>query len=204
MRSPNSQDGDMNQNKTGFVQNLKRKTKVRIKVRDAGDATEYEAAARRSGGEVLEISGSTYCDTKECIKQILKRALTGNRAPPEDVEKAVKHVIDYLLTSIKLLHSDDVSASLWISVGVEAELKISAGLYYLNGGEVEDEEEYVGWMAKISAAFSGCDGAAVDGFHEFRKELTLGKYLDDTAVKRLSNELMDLAKMACNVSPAKA
>jgi hypothetical protein len=190
----------MNQNKTGFVPNLKRKTKVRIKVRDAGDAAEYEVV--RSGGEVLEISGSTCCDTKECIKQILKRALTGNRDPPEDVEKAVKHVIDYLFTSIKLLHSDDVSASLWISVGVEAELKISASLYYLDGGEVEDEEEYVGWMAKISAAFSGCDGAAVDGFHEFRKELTLGKYLDDAAVKRLAKELMNLAKLAYNVSPA--
>lgn len=182
--------------------NPKPKTVLRIRVRDADEVMEYDAVARRSGGDVLKISGSTYCETRGCITQILKRALTGRRDPPEDIEKAVKHVVDYLLTSINLHHSDEVSASLWLSVGLEADLKISASLYYLDGGEVEDEEEYVGWMAEVKTAFSGCDGAAaVDGFHVFKKELALGRHLDESVVKRLIKELMGLAKMAYNISP---
>ncbi|MFZ8841815.1 MAG: hypothetical protein ACO2PM_23410 [Pyrobaculum sp.] len=195
----------MSTDKTEPAPNLKRKmkTKVRIKVRDAGEEIEYEAVAKRSDGEVLEISGSTYCFTVECVKQIIKRALTGRRDLPEDVEKAVKHVINHLLVSIKLFGADDVSSSLWLDVGLEAELGISAGLYYLDGGEVEDEEEYIGWVAEIRAKFSGCDGAAaVDGFHEFKKELMLGGHLDDAAVKRLTKELMGLVKLAYNVSKA--
>ena len=179
-----------------------RKIVLRLKIRDAGEMMDYETAVRRSDGEVLEISGSTYCDTKECIKQILKRALTSRRVPPPAVEKAVKHLVDYLLTSVKSLHSDDVSATIWVGIGVEDDLGLFARLYYLDASEVEDEEEYVGWAAEIKAMFSGCDGvAAVDGFHQFKKELTLGRYLDEDAVKRLTEELMRLARLAYNVSP---
>jgi hypothetical protein len=178
---------------------MKRKTILRIKVRDTGEMIEYEAIAKRSSGEVLKISGSTCCETKSCVTQILKRALSGKRDTPEYIEKAVTHVVDYLLTSIKSFRSDNVSARLWLNVDIEAELRISASLYYLDGGEVEDEEEYIGWVAEMSAAFSGCDGAAIDGFHEFKKELALGRRLDETVTKRLTEELISLAKLAYNI-----
>lgn len=180
-----------------------RKIVLRLKIRDAGEMTDYDAVVKMGDGETLEISGSTYCDTKECIKQILKRALTSRKELPSAVESAVKHVIAYLLTSIKSFNAGKASASLSLNVGVEADLGLFAGLYYVDGGEDEDEEEYVGWYAEIETAFSGYDGAAaVDGFHQFKKELTLGKHLNDDAVKRLTEELMKLAKLAYNLSPA--
>jgi hypothetical protein len=49
----------MSTNKTEPTPNLKRKTKVKIKVRDAGEVMDYEAVVRRSNGEVIEINGST-------------------------------------------------------------------------------------------------------------------------------------------------
>ena len=178
------------------------KSAIRLKIRDAGEMTEYEAVVKRSGGETLKISGSTYCDTKECITQILKRALTGKRDLPPTAEKAVEHLINYLLTSIKQLHSGKASATIWVGIGAEDDLGLSVSLYRLDAGEAEDEEEYVGWVAEITAMFSGYDGAAaVDGFHQFKKELTLGRHLGDDAVKRLTEELMKVAKMAYNVSP---
>jgi len=183
-------------------QTPKEKRKIKLRVRDAGEMMEYEAVVKRSDGETLEISGSTYCDTRECIKQILKRALTGQRDPPPDVEKAVGHLIDYLLASVKSLYAVKASASLSLGVDVDAELGIFAVLHYIDGGEDEDEEEYVGWYAEIETSFLGYDGAAaVDGFHQFKKELTLGRYLDEDAVKRLTEELMRLARLAYNVSP---
>ena len=39
-------------------------------------------------------------------------------------------------------------------------------------------------------------------FHEFKKELKLSKYLDDSAVRRLIKELKDMAKLAYNISSA--
>jgi len=181
---------------------MKRKNVLRIKVRDAGEVMDYEAVARRSNGETLKIRGFTYCETKECITQILKRALTGRRDPPEDVEKAVAHVVGYLYTSIKSLGAGHVSAGLALSVGVDTELALGLTVYRLDGGEEDDEEGYVGWYAEVRTAFSGYDGAAaVDGFHEFKKELKLGEYLDDSAVRRLIKELKDMAKLAYNISP---
>jgi hypothetical protein len=183
----------------------KKKATVRLKVRDAGDGVEYEAVVKRGGGEKIEISGSTYCDTKECIKQIVKRALTGQKELPDSIEKAAKHLIDYVITTIKTFHVDDASASLVKGVGpiyIEAEVGMLIRLYYLDGGEDEDEEEYVGWYAVVKTWFSGCDGvAAVDGYHQFKKEVTLGRHLDDDAVKRLTDELIKLAKLAYNVLP---
>jgi len=164
---------------------------------------DYEAAVRRSGGEVIKISGSTYCDTKECLRQILRRVLTERRNPPEDVEKAVRHVVSYLFTSVKSLHANQASAFLNLPVAVEAEIGLELNLYRLDGGEDEDEEEYVGWYAEVRTTFSGCDGTCIDSFHEFKKELTLGEYLDDDAVKKLMRELTGLAKLAYNVSPDK-
>jgi len=183
---------------------MKRKNVLKIKVRDAGEVMDYEAVARRSNGETLKIRGSTYCETKECITHILKRALRSRRDPPEDVEKAVTQVVGYLLTSIKSLGASKVSADLALSVGVDTELALGLTVYRLDGDE-DDEEGYVGWYAEIRTAFLGYDGAAaVDGFHEFKKELKLGEYLDDSAVKRLVKELKDMAKLAYNISPAKA
>jgi hypothetical protein len=182
----------------------KRKTEVRIKARDAGEMMDYDAVVRRSGGEVIEISGSTYCDTKECLRQMLRRVLTERRNPPEDVEKAVRHVVSYLFTSVKSLHANQASAFLNLPVAVEAEIGLELNLYRLDGGEDEDEEECVGWYAEVRTTFLGYDGAAsVDGFHEFRKELMLGEYLDDAVAEKLTKELTGLAELACNVSPDK-
>jgi hypothetical protein len=183
----------------------KKKATVRLKVRDAGDGVEYEAVVRRSDGEALDISGHTCCDTKECIKQLIRKALTGRKELPDSIEKAAKHIIDYVITTIKTLNVDDASASLVKGVGpiyVEAEVGMSVRLFYIEGGEDEDEEEYVGWYAVVKTWFSGCDGAVVDDdYHQFKKELTLGRHLDDAAVKRLTEELMKLAKLAYNVVP---
>jgi hypothetical protein len=175
--------------------------KIKIRIRDAGEVMEYDAVVRKSDGEVLEMSGYTYCDDRECVKQIIKRALAGQRDPPPDVEKAVEHVVDFLLTSIKSFYTDNVSASLSLDAGVDAEMRLFVSLHYLDGGEVEDEEEYVGWYAELETAFMGCDGVAVDGFHQLKKELTLGRYLDEDAVKKLVEELMELAKLAYNITP---
>jgi hypothetical protein len=180
----------------------KRKATVRLKVRDAGEDMEYEAVVKRSGGDMLEISGSTYCDTKECILEIVKRALTGRKELPDTLEKAAKHIIDYVITTIKALNVDDASASLVKGVGpiyVEAEVGMFVRLFYIEGGE----DEYDGWYAVVKTWFSGYDGvAAVDGYHQFKKELELGRHLDyEDAVKRLTDELIKLAKLAHNVLP---
>jgi len=181
----------------------KRKTVLlRIKIRDAGEVMEYEAVARRDDGEVIKISGSTYCDTKECFRQILIQALTGRRDLPEDIVKAVRHIVTYLFTSVRSLHANKVSAFLNLPIGEDAKVGLGLTVYRLDGGE--DEEEYVGWYAEVRTTFLGYDGAAaVDGFHEFRKELMLGEYLDDAVAEKLTKELITLAKLAYNVSPAK-
>jgi hypothetical protein len=194
----------MNSNKTEPTPNLKRKTKVRIKIRDAGEVMDYEAVAKRSDGDTLKISGFTYCETKECLRQMLRRTLTDRRrVPPEDVEKAVQHIVSYLLASVKSLHANKASAFLNLPVAVGTEVGLELTAYRLDGGEdEEDEEEYVGWYAEVRTTFSGYDGTGDDSFHEFRKELVLGEYLDDAAVKRLAKELLGLTKLAYNVSPA--
>ncbi len=192
--------------KTGPIIEGRNALRVRIKIRDAGEVVDYEAVAtRKSDGETIKISGSTYCDTRECVKQILRRALRGRRDPPEDVERAVRHIVDYVSASIRSLNANKASAFMNLPLGVDAELGVELTVYHVDGGEGgDDEEEYVGWYAEIRAVFSGYDGAAaVDGFHEFRKELILGGYLDDAAFERLTKELIGLARLAYNILPVK-
>ncbi len=190
--------------KTGPTLKGRNVLRVRIKIRDAGEVVEYEAVAtRKSDGETLKINGFTYCDTRECVKQILRRALRGQRDPPEDVERAVRHIADYVSASIKSLNANKASAFMNLSLGVDAEVALELTVYHIDGSEDEnDEEERVGWYAEVRAVFSGYDGAAsVDSFHEFRKEVMLGEYLHDVAFERLVKELVCLARKAYNISP---
>jgi ankyrin repeat protein len=166
------------------VQGAGARNKIVIRLKKDGVYVDYEAYI----GRYMTMSGYTRGYRDE-VKQIIRRALRGEKPLPIRVEEIVTNIAKQVLLWIDAYKTEGATAGMRIGIGDYSDISIYATVW-------RDEE--IGWMAEFVAILDGFDGFT-NATHRVVRRIKLGKRLDSAAGLLLQMNLLKVVNCAHNI-----